>query len=125
MVTVDAPDVAGDEHERVVLDAPDDPLSAALAGTLEPPYRLRAVRRDAQRWAVAGRRIRVVRLPGVRGEELSLTVARGSATLEVDGLPTAGGLDEILAAVPVEHDAYALSARRLDAERWEVDVLPL
>lgn len=125
VVTVDAPAAEGDEHERVVLDASGDVFAQALSGTLEPPYRLRAVRRDARQWAVAGRRIRVVELPGVSGAELTLTVHDGGAALAIDGMPTAGGIQAILDAVRVEHDGYVLSARRLEGERWEVDVVPL
>ena len=125
-MTVDAPEEPGDEQERVILDpAADDPFAQALVGSLEPPYRLRAVRRDAKRWAVAARRVRVARLPGVPGDELILTVQDGGAALEIDGMPTAGGIEAILVAVPVEHPSYVLSARRLEGERWEVDVVPL
>lgn len=126
MVTVDAPDTSGEVQERVVLEsAAADPFAAALAGSLEPPYRLRAVRGRAGRWAVAARRIRIAELPGVSGDELVLTVQAGGATLEVDGMPTAGGIEEIVAAVPSEHASYVLTARRHEGDRWEVDVLPL
>jgi glyoxylase-like metal-dependent hydrolase (beta-lactamase superfamily II) len=125
VVTVDAPDEKGDEVERVVLDPAGDPFAEALASAVEPPFRLRAVRRDARRWAVAGRRVRVVHLPGVAGEELTLTVEDGRAALVVDGMPTAGVADAVIDAVRPSHASYLLSARRVEGERWEVDVVPL
>ena len=57
-------------------DGPDDvePLAAPVERELAPPYRAEAVRRDGTLWAVAARRIEVVELPGLDGEELELTV---------------------------------------------------
>jgi hypothetical protein len=124
-VTVDAPEQEGDELERVVLDPAGDPFAEALASAVEPPFRLRAVRRDERRWAVAGRRVRVVELPGVRGDELTLTVEDGRTALVVDGMPTAGGAEAVVDAVRPPHASYVLSAHRVEGERWEVDVLPL
>ena len=124
-MTVEAPDQEGEELERVVLDPAGDPFAEALATALEPPFRLRAVRRDERRWAVAGRRVRVVELPGVRGDELTLTVEEGRTALVVDGMPTAGGAETVIEAVRPPHDSYVLSAQRLEGERWEVDVLAL
>ena len=125
VVTVDAPDQEGDEVDRVVLDPAGDPFAEALASTVKPPFRLRAVRRDGRRWAVAGRRVRVVTLPGVRGAELTLTVEGGRTALVVDGMPTAGVADAVIDAVRPAHASYVLTAHRLEGERWEVDVVPL
>src|SRR6266498_1311274 len=57
----------------------------AEAIELEPPFRAEAVRRSEAVWAVAARRIAVVRLEGVEGEELELTLRDGERTLLIDG----------------------------------------
>ena len=124
-MTVDAPDQEDEELERVVLDPAGDPFAEALAAELEPPFRLRAVRRDERHWAVAGRRVRVVSLPGVNGDELTLTVEDGRPSLVVDGMPTAGGVEAITSIVDPAYASYVLTAHRVEGERWEVDVLPL
>ena len=74
---------------------------------------------------MAAKQIDVAELPGVPGEELLLTVQEGSASLEVDGMPTITGLDRVLAAVPAEHESYVVRAARVRDELWELDVAPL
>jgi hypothetical protein len=125
VVTAEATDLEGDEVELVLLAGDDHPFAEALRGALEPPYRVRAVRRGGDRWAVAANRVEVVELPGVPGEELLLTVQDGAAALEVDGMPTIAGLDRVLEAVPTEHASYVVRAARVRDELWEVDVAPL
>lgn len=125
MVTAEAPGLEGDELELVILEGDEHPFARALEGSLEPPYRVRAVRRGADRWAVAARQVRVESLQGVPGEELLLTVQEGAASLEVDGMPTIAGLDRVLEQVPVQHASYVLRAKRVRDELWELDVAPL
>jgi hypothetical protein len=90
---------AGSRTEFVVLPdgtlagAPaDGPLAEALS--LEPPYRAEAVRRGPELWAVAARRIRVVRFDHV-GTEIELTVRDGGRTLLVDGESAFGSVREL------------------------------
>ena len=95
VVTVDAPEIEGDRAafvalaggDLVVEEGPDDlePLATALEQELSPPYRAEAVRRERTVWAVAGRKIELVELPDVAGEELELIVKDGEHTLLIDG----------------------------------------
>ena len=51
----------------------------AVERELAPPYRAEAVRREGSLWAVAARRIEVVELPGVAGDEIELDGPRRRA----------------------------------------------
>jgi hypothetical protein len=125
VVTAEAAGLDGDELELVLLEGDDHPFARALEGSLEPPYRVRGVRRGPDSWTVAARHVSVEPLPGVSGEELLLTVQEGEASLEVDGMPTIAGLDRLLEQVPVEHSSYVLRAGRVRDELWELAVDPL
>jgi hypothetical protein len=129
VVTLEAPDVEGDRAAFVALpngdfvveEGPDGvkPLAAALERELRPPYRAEAVRRGEGLWAVAGRRIEVVELPGVSGEELEVTTHGDERTLLVDGERGFGGMPQL------ERPEHVVRARRLDGELWEVDAAAL
>src|SRR5581483_9466178 len=91
------------------------PLAEALA--LEPPFRAEGVRRGPGLWAVAARRIRVVRFDHV-GTEIELTVRDGGRTLLVDGESAFGSIREL-------EDLLAGSdgivrARRIAGADWDV-----
>jgi hypothetical protein len=122
-VTADAPDVAGDALQFVVLpdktllveDGPDDvsfePLAAAVEQTLAPPYRARAVRQSETLWAVQARRIEVVEIRnGPDGDSIELTPDE----LLVDGARTFGSIPEL------ENRGDVVRAERLDGDLWEV-----
>ena len=129
VVTVEVPELSGDRASFVTLpggdlvieDGPDavTSLATALERELDPPYRAEAVRRDETLWAVAGRRIEVVELPGLAGEELELTANGGEHTLLVDGERSFGSLPAL------ERPGHVVRARRIDGELWEVDAAPL
>jgi hypothetical protein len=116
-------DLAGDSAQFVVLDdsiviedGPDDVAPLADALSLEPPFRAEAVRRAEGVWAVAARKIVVVRLPLVDGQELEQTRRGGELTFVVDGERRFGSVPAL------ERDGdYTVRARRLDGELWEVD----
>jgi len=129
VVTVEAPEIDGDRASFVALpggdlvveEGPGDPtpLATALDRELEAPYRAEAVRRDEALWAVAGRRIEVVELPGVGGDELELAFHGPERTFRIDGKPGFG-------SIPVlERPEHVVRARRIAAELWEVDADPL
>lgn len=129
VVTVAAPDVEGDRAAFVALpggdlvleEGPDHlaPFAEALERELDPPYRAEAVRREDALWAVAGRRIEVVELPGVAGSELELATHEGERTLLVDG-------ERAFGSVPaLERPDHVVRARRIDGDLWEVDEAPL
>ena len=129
VVTVDAPEVEGSrasfvalpDGDLVVDEGPDGlaPLATALERELSPPYRAEAVRRDDALWAVAGRRIEVVEVPGLTGDEVELFTRGGERTLLVDGERAFGGVPAL------ERPGHVVRARRLDGELWEVDATPL
>src|SRR5205814_9050108 len=107
--------------DLVVENGPDGlaQLATALERELSPPYRAEAVRRDDGLWAVAGRRIEVVEVPGLRGEEVELSTHGGERTLLVDGERAFGGVPAL------ERPEHVVRARRIDGELWEVDAAPL
>jgi len=129
VVTVDAPALTGDratfvalaEGDLVVDESPDDvePLATALEQELAPPYRAEAVRRDRTVWAVAGRKIELVELPDVAGEEVELTVNGDEHTLLVDGERGFGSIPAL------ERPGHVVRARRIDGDVWEVETAPL
>jgi hypothetical protein len=129
VVTVSAPDVEGARAAFVALPGGDlvleegserlAPFAQALERELDPPYRAEAVRREDSLWAVAGRRIEVVELPGVTGSELELATHGGERTLLVDG-------ERAFGSVPaLERPEHVVRARRIDGDLWEVDEAPL
>ena len=112
VVTVSAPEVEGELEEGPELLTA---FAEALERELDPPYRAEAVRREDSLWAVAGRRIEVVELPGVTGTELELATHGGERTLLVDG-------ERAFGSVPaLERPEHVVRARRIDGELWEVD----
>jgi hypothetical protein len=129
VVAVDAPGVNGDRAAFVALsggdlvieEGPDDlePLATALERELAPPYRAEAVRREGPLWAVAGRRIELVELPGVDGEEVELTTNGGERTLLVDGALRFGSI------AALERPGHVVRARRVDGDLWELETAPL
>lgn len=94
VATVQGPGEAGDEAQFVVLsggrfvlesDSAIEPSPLASALTIDPPYRVVAVRREAL-WAVGARRIEVVRLhPDPDGDDLELTWDGSTHALALDG----------------------------------------
>ena len=112
--------VALDEEEILVEEGADEVAALADALALEPPYRAEAVRRSEGVWAVAARRIEIVRLPEVEGDELELSVVGDERSLVVDGFPRFGSIPQLERA-----GDYAIRAGRLEGDRWEVEVSPL
>lgn len=104
------------DNEIVVEEGPDEIAPLADALSLEPPFRAEAVLRSKGVWAVAGRRIEAVRLPGVDGEELEQTRHAGELTLLVDGKRHFGSIPAL-----ERRGDYTVRARRLEGELWEVE----
>jgi hypothetical protein len=127
VTAVEAPDLPGDRIGFVALPAGElvtvegggdlAPLTAAVE--LEPPYRAEAVRREGDLWAVAARRIEVVVLPGVEGQEIELASHGDERTLRVDG-------ERVFGSIPaLERPDHVVRARRVAGEAWEVEAQPL
>ena len=132
VVTTDAPDVPGAAAQFVGLedgsllieegDGDLTPLADAIEQQLTRPYRAHAVRRGESQWAVAGRRLRVVELPGRDGDEAELAVRGDEHTLVVDGSRSFGTIPELEALADGDS---VIRAARLDGDLWEVRVDPL
>ena len=137
VVMAEAPELAGDEVAFVVLadgsviiddELPEpaiEPLAEELDNVLEAPYRVEAVRRHGQVWAAAARRIEVLEIPGVDGEELMLTMQDGTKTLAIDGRPEFGTVPELERLASERYDSYVAEAKRLDGDLFEVRISPL
>jgi hypothetical protein len=109
-------------------DEPDGaltPLADALEAMLAPPYRAEAVRRTADTWAVAGRRVAVVEVPNLDGEEAELVVTGGDRSLTIDGLRRLVRAPALEAAGERLGAEFVVRAVRLDGALWEVEATPL
>jgi hypothetical protein len=132
---VEASELPGNEAAFVALpegtllvegEADVEPLADALESQIDAPYRAIAVRRDKRFWGVAARRIEVVHLPGVSGDELELSVNEGERALRVDGMPSFSILPALERLAEQRGlVAYVLRAQRLDGDLWEIQLAPL
>ena len=137
VIMVEAPDLPGKETTFVVLedgsvilddDLPEpavEPVAEVLDDLLDAPYRVEAVRRHDDVWAAAARRIEVLELPGVDGEELMLTMQEGTKALTVDGAAEFGTVTELERYASERYDSFVAEARRLDGTLFEVRISPL
>jgi len=136
VVMVEAPDIPGDETTFVVLadgavvlddELPEpavEPIAEELDQLVEAPYRVEAVRRHGDVWAAAARRVHLVSIPDVDGEELTVTMQDGSRTLSVDGRPEFGSVPELERFASERYESYVAAAERLDGDLFEVRVSP-
>jgi len=113
--------VALPDGSLLVEEGPDDvaPLAEAVERELKAPYRAEAVRRGTRTWAVAARRIQVVALPGVEGEEIGLALRDGQRSLVVDGSRAFGSVP---ALEELGSDPFAVQATRLDGDLFEIEL---
>jgi hypothetical protein len=134
VTTVTSPGLGGDEawfvalgDGRLVREEGDaDPSPLAEAVSIERPYRAHGVRRDGAVWAVAAKQIETVELahdPG--GDSVELSWNGVERTVRIDDTPTLAGVPELERLGSSRHDAYVVSAARLDGSTWEVSVAPL
>ncbi len=135
VLTVEAPDVLGDEGWFVVLadgrvlveeQEGDDVGRLARAVTVPAPFRAHAVRRGPDTWAIAARGIDTLELevdPG--GEAVELAWDGVERTVRIDGEPTLAGVPELERLGASRHAAYVVTAARLTGSTWEVTVAPL
>jgi hypothetical protein len=135
IATLEAPGAAGDTSWLVVLpggrllveegtaflEAPA--LASALR--LEPPFRARAVRGE-RHWRVGATSLEVVELKDdPRGNGVELAWDGTERSVRLDGEPTLGNVPELERLGASRHDAYVVTAQRLDGSLWEVVVNPL
>jgi hypothetical protein len=102
-----------------------EPLAGAVEGQLEVPYRVVAVRQEGDRWAVAANQIEAHELPGVPGEEITLTLQGMDRELLVDGVEVEESMPALEQLAEERYDAFVLEAERLDGDLWEVRISPL
>jgi hypothetical protein len=126
VVTVEA-DVDGDvarfvvlEDEIVIEEGPDDVEPLTEPVTTQPPYRAEARRVDGRLWTVGARRIEVVSLPALEGEEFELVSRDDFQELTIDGERVFGSVPEL-----AREGDYVVRGRRLDGPLWEVETSPL
>jgi hypothetical protein len=134
VATTVAPEVAGDRAVFVILpdetllieegDGALESLAGAVEGQLDPPYRVVAVRQDRERWGVAANKIEAFELPGLEGDEITLTLQGMDRELVVDGVELDESVPELEEFVH-DYDAFVLEASRLDGDLWEVRITPL
>jgi len=137
VVSVEAPDIPGDEVHFVTLEdgtvvvdeaVPDGclaPLADAVERELRPPYRAEAARHEHDVWAVGATRVAVATLPGtVDGDVIELTSYGGERSCSIDGRPCEPFRALEILGEQVGPD-FALRADRLDESTWVVDCKPL
>ena len=139
VATADAPGSPGDEVEfvalvdgRLLVDSrppglDPEPLAAALADSIERPYRALALRRD-DLWAVGASAIEVVRLdPEPSGDELELAWDGSTLGLVSDGISVDPGSAPALERIATDREqgSYAAQAHRLHGDLFELLILPL
>jgi hypothetical protein len=102
-----------------------EPLAGAVEGQLELPCRVVAARQEGDRWAVAANQIEARELPGLPGEEITLTLQGMNRELLVDGVEVEERVPALEQLAEERYDAFVLEAERLDGDLWEVRVSPL
>jgi len=137
VTTVEAPGLTGDAVHFAALgdgtlivdeDEPAEalgPLADAVERSLSPPYRAEAVRRTPSDWAVAARRIELVEVPGLRGDDAELVVTRDDRVLRVDGQVALGRTPALERAGEGRGSEYVVRARRIEGDLWEVETAVL
>jgi hypothetical protein len=134
VVTASAPGSAGDEIELVALadgvflverkttDVDPQPLLAALAGVVEPPYRALGIRRP-ELWVVGAVGLEVVALgDDLRGSEIEVVRDEAGVRVRIDGLPAPEQVPELEGLGEARGGSYVVRARRLKGTLFEVEV---
>ena len=101
------------------------PLADAVESRIQAPYRAEAVRRSDAEWAVAARRIEVVELEDLQGDEAELVVTREGHVLRVDGRTTLGSAPSLERVGRGRGSEYVVRARRVDGNLWETEASAL
>ncbi len=129
-VTVNAPDLAGEEVKFTTIpngdvivaeesgDADLSSLADAIEKKIDPPYRAVGTRQDGDLWGVGARRIQVAQIPFPTGEKLELS---WNEALRVDGEDSDERIPPELKAIgEVAGARYFAEALRIDGDLWEV-----
>ncbi len=100
-------------------------LQEAVEATVDRPYRVEAVRRGPDLWAVAAQRVELVAAPGLSGEEAELVSTSEGRTLHVDGQTRFGSVPAFEQAGEAHGAEYVVRAVRVDGDVWEVQAATL
>ena len=100
-------------------------LAGAVEQALRPPFRAEAVRRGADAWAVAARRIQVVAQPGLAGDEAELVIRPDGWVLSVDGELTLRAAPAFAAVGESFGPERVVRAWRIVGDLWEVEATAL
>jgi hypothetical protein len=102
-----------------------EPLAEVVGDDLDAPHRIVAVRQEGDRWGVAANRIEVAELPGLPGDEITLTRQGGDRELVVDGAEADEPVRALERIADERYDEYVVQAERLDGDLWELRITPL
>jgi hypothetical protein len=83
------------------------------------------VRRSATAWAIAARKIEVVQIADLEGDEAELAVSGSERVLRVDGRATLGRVPALERAGEGRGPEYVVRARRVEGDVWEIEASPL
>jgi hypothetical protein len=100
-------------------------LQDAVEASVGRPYRVEAVRRGPDLWAVAAQRVALVSAPGLSGDEAELVSTSEGRTLHVDGQPRFGSVPAFERAGEAQGPEYVVRAVRVDGDVWEVQAATL
>lgn len=102
------------------------PLADAIEQHIEPPYRAAASRQEGDLWAVGAKPIEVVEFAYPDADTLELSRRDGVEELRIDGGPTDVAPPPELRQLGEGAGAdFAVEARRIDGDSWEVEASPL
>ncbi len=109
--------------EREASGADLTPLADALEGSIDPPYRAVAVRRD-ELWVVGGCTIEIAELtPDPGGDEIEVIGRDFDRTdVRIDGLPSLARVAALERLGEARSRSYVARARRLVGALFEVEV---
>jgi hypothetical protein len=133
-VTVTAPGLTGSRIEFTSLPGGDllvddedgagdlSPLADCVEQDVQPPYKALAVRQDGDLWAVAAKRIELVRIDFPHAGSLELSRKDSWTDLRVDGEPSDAQIPQLEGLGEAQGRDFFVKAERLDGELWEVRV---
>jgi hypothetical protein len=101
------------------------PLADCVEQDVQPPYKALAVRQDGDLWAVAAKRIELVRIDFPHADSLELSRKDSWTELRVDGEPSDAQIPQLEGLGEAQGRDFFVKAERLDGDLWEVRVSAL
>ena len=100
-------------------------LADAVERHIGPPYRAAAGRQSGDLWGVGAKRIEVAQFELADGDSVELTENEGNREVRVDGESSDAEVPELVRLGERVGPDYAVEARRIDGDFWEVRVAAL